>query len=954
MSTPNESLAAQALPPDVDPPIPKLNLAAQIALDRLSRASDIVTYEMAFDRHVFRQAVRGMNPGFAAAPHGNLGAAVEDEAYIQELEELDYLRAYRDLAFSDVYAAEGDPRAAFKADLDILNKLALNLGIKKARKINQHRRSMTKSALAQYKEDVEFEDFALAVRDYICIRSRVQIDILYTGDGTYSFKKPVAATVFDDWLGGAAGQMPIPWLPFDQVNSAAEKSDTIASGDISTEDIWRLCSAHPLLVVLPQLYRWAGRAAIALCEEHSGKSLAEIGRLFHQSIGDQLDAELDRLDQVSLNASNSSRGYQFILPSYLDQAARLLAENAPQGVAVNYETILVTAQYCFDQNQPVDAQMVVGLIFGAAAISLAIGGYLVFTAATGGAGGALGFAVLGLMIDLAGLIVDGFYLYEAYKLDQAGGSEALFQAIEPRMVAYEIESHYGFDLAMFLFGCLMLVPAVAEIRHGTKAVRASAELAEDGLSAIDQPAVKAVEGPAELADDLGGAPALPEPVQRPAPIDVEPPPQLQKPATIESELPPTQTAGKPEVEAPPREQPLTYMEAKRQKDAERAAARAQAAKDAARLTDAPEAPPMRDVDREVQELFERTRDSEVEELLNQTPVDDIAQAEKGLPAAASPAAADATRMVDTPATPLANAPLPLDSQIGMLDDIMPHTGTPDLFFPETVRFAGKDLDKLHAGQVWAWIQSTRRGLGRTMTATGQYYRQLLDDIDIVRRVNLRQKRGYLDSLRSDPKLHAYWESQGWARQIVDEDTGFKRWQYAVDDSGKWYERSEIDFGHIVDVVVYDQGAFIIENEIRTMMYAGEIPFSEARIAEVDRALRKLFMDNPHNYIPELKSLNRSNGGIVGLSYRDQVTFRTAFDQMMRNKVFGNSLQDAPDAWGVMKDLLDDLIAAVPESDLLRQWRAELEYFSPPTANSGGFWPVVNDISLPPNESTRSP
>lgn len=916
MSTPNDTPAAKALPPSLDPPLGELSDAAVIAFQRLAQAEDIVAYDQKLAKFALQQATRKISQPYS----GGWDFLSPRPPWEQELfDEVQTMRPIRDLALSEIYVGESNPLGAFRADLKLLHIHALRLSVQHAALINQHRQGMVDAALARYTSALDYEAFALAARDFICLRSTVEIGLEYLGGSEFTFALGRHTEQFDPLIQPS----PARWLPFGEVNPNAARADGMETGDASVEDVWHLCRAHPLLMLLPQVHLLAGQAAMVLAPEDKSDNLASIGERFLEHIRGAVSGELTRLLSFNSIQASSSRGHAFIMPSYLDQAVRLLQEHAPSKTA-RAKTLAITAHYCHQENYPVDTQKVLGLVFGAAAISLAIGSYLVATAATGGAAGALGFAVLAAMVEVAALALEAAYLFETYKLDQIASAEAMLQTLEPKLASFEKDTEYGFDLAMFAFGCLMLMPAVTEIGHAARALKGpakaaqkGAELSADGLSAGSEAAARGLEPPPVRLD--GGVPDAPAPSSFLPPQSADP--ALQVPAK------PQTTASKPQApKATPKTGPLPG-EALREARAAREAQRANARQLAQGLQDAPLANAIAKTDEGIEALLQAAEDRNVQDLLD--------EADMRFGDALSSAAPSSW----------------LSDNLGLLDDALVRPGPAEPFFPRTVAFVGEDIDTLYSGQIWRWVQRTRRGLGRTMSETSQYYRHLIDDLGIARRVDLRRLRGYLDSLRSNSRLHSYWQSKGWARQVdvLDPDTGqlVKVWEYRVDDTGNWYPRRMIDFGHVVDVVVYDQAVFLVESEIRAMMHAGEIAMDEARLAEIDHILRKLFMDNPLNYIPELSSLNRSNGGTVGLSYRDQVTFRAAFDQMMRNKVFGNALAGELNPWEVMEELLGRLVQEIPESHLLRQWYDEVSNFTPPdTPLSGGFWPVIDDTSLP--------
>ncbi len=239
--------------------------------------------------------------------------------------------------------------------------------------------------------------------------------------------------------------------------------------------------------------------------------------------------------------------------------------------------------------------------------------------------------------------------------------------------------------------------------------------------------------------------------------------------------------------------------------------------------------------------------------------------------------------------------------------------------------------KPQPGKMWDWFQSNRSGLGFDPAQAGQAYRELLDALGLPKtRIQLRHARRYFDHLRDDKLLHRYWAQQDPPLAINLGTEKQPDWRYYVNDSGKWKwlpRRSEIDgrtiidFGHIIDVVVWDKAVFLIENELWEQLARGRI--AAERVDEAENLLRKAFMNFTRNYVPELKGPNRANGGTVRIFYSDEITFRQAMARMLDTKA-GTHLPAATEhPLQVLEALLEQLVPQIPESALLKRWLQEL-------------------------------
>lgn len=160
-------------------------------------------------------------------------------------------------------------------------------------------------------------------------------------------------------------------------------------------------------------------------------------------------------------------------------------------------------------------------------------------------------------------------------------------------------------------------------------------------------------------------------------------------------------------------------------------------------------------------------------------------------------------------------------------------------------------------------------------------------------------------------LNHYWQTQKrtkWAKRVNGE------WHYRVSETGPFkYTRDQIDFGHKLDVVVFDKVVSAIETELYLKVFKGGL--SIERADAIAKQCKDLFMSNPKNYLPELKGVNRGNGGLIDLKYHETVEPLEALGRMLDTKTnLGlNHISDFDaDAFEVLDELIGTYRRTIPE------------------------------------------
>jgi len=146
--------------------------------------------------------------------------------------------------------------------------------------------------------------------------------------------------------------------------------------------------------------------------------------------------------------------------------------------------------------------------------------------------------------------------------------------------------------------------------------------------------------------------------------------------------------------------------------------------------------------------------------------------------------------------------------------------------------------------------------------------------------------------------------------------------YRVAGSNKLYPRSEVDFGHIVDVAVYYQFAFLVESEFAMKLAEGTA--SAVDLETISKHLRHEFINTPRNVVPELPGANQWAGREVGkqVQYARSMTFKQAWEHMLTVKgTMGPASGDDPLV--VLAHILDRLDSKIPDSEFIAKWRNRL-------------------------------
>ncbi len=218
--------------------------------------------------------------------------------------------------------------------------------------------------------------------------------------------------------------------------------------------------------------------------------------------------------------------------------------------------------------------------------------------------------------------------------------------------------------------------------------------------------------------------------------------------------------------------------------------------------------------------------------------------------------------------------------------------------------------------VWNWFNSSRKGLGFSTEELRHWYNIFLDFLGApTRRRDLRRLRGYNKHTSNIQKLYAHWAALDSPLAIRETTEDGARWMFRVDDSPRRYARSEIDIGHVLDVVVYDKFVFLVESEILELVHQGKLP--ESAFENAYHALRRVFMEANSNLVPELPGPNRANA--LRISYRDDMTMHQALDLMLSEKAVDHLPSNVAHPLEVFSEITSRLLDELPASRTVRIW-----------------------------------
>lgn len=387
------------------------------------------------------------------AEHGYVGGnekALEEyyllEKRVEELVASDYFQGYPDVTGH-----------SYAVDLQRLHKSCIVHVRERASLIDAFRNKLVDLIVSTYSKSESRVALGLEFINYLSIRCGIVWNLEQRGDD-YLLQRTVTGREIMLW-----------WPPRRRVHQDAMYIENGVAGDppvtiTNTEelDIKQLELEHPVLLLVPQIAprpELLGQMILGNQWQEGAGSALEIGTRLIDWIDKVFRSELKKQASMLAKIDSASNRYNQFLPLYLSVGLSMYKQNFRSAIDIaDFQFIVLDG---FDSGRPADPMAYISYLLTAMAVALTIAALL----ASGGLAG-VGIATLAAATDLVTIAVDFQQLQNVLRASQLGEAEEMLAQLEPSIEKVQVDQKSSFELAMFVFSCLMIVPGTGEVVSG--------------------------------------------------------------------------------------------------------------------------------------------------------------------------------------------------------------------------------------------------------------------------------------------------------------------------------------------------------------------------------------------------------------------------------------------------------------------------------------------------------